>query len=289
MTLLGGEPFLHEGWLAVARLGAELGIQVDLISCGLAIDDETVQAVRNSGMTSITVSVDGTEPVHDRLRHVPGGHAAALDSIARLDRARMRVGATTQVNRLTLPTLEELAQELQTAGVIAWQLQLTLPSGRARLHRECVLEPSEMPLLYETLQRLVTRRGLRPYIGDNIGYLTRDEPRLRTPRMQAPRTFCGCFAGLRAIGITSEGNVKGCLALPDDLTEGNVLSEPLEQIWLDNERFSYCRAFEAASLGSACAECAYGSICRGGCTAMSLAATGRPNQGTYCLRLQGVA
>jgi radical SAM protein with 4Fe4S-binding SPASM domain len=289
LTLLGGEPFLHEGWHAIARRATELGIQVDLVSCGLGIDDEIVRAVRASGMISITISVDGSESIHDRSRRTPGGYLAALDAIARLDRAGMRVGVTTQVNRLTLPTFEELAEWLQAAGAIAWQLQLTMPTGRARVHRECILEPSEMPLVHAILRRLVARRGLRPYITDNIGYLTRDEPLLRTPSMQAPRTFCGCYAGLRAMGITSEGNVKGCLALPDELVEGNVRSEPLERIWLDSERFSYCRAFEAASLAPSCAECAYGTICRGGCTAMSLAATGRPNQGTYCLRLQGVA
>jgi radical SAM protein with 4Fe4S-binding SPASM domain len=163
-----------------------------------------------------------------------------------------------------------------------------MPNGRARQRREWLLEPSEMPLVHATLQRLVARRGLRPYIGDNIGYLTRDEPRLRTAWMQPPRTFCGCFAGRRAVGITSAGDVKGCLALPDEFVEGNVLEEPLERIWLDADRFSYGRAFDPASLGPGCAECAYGSICRGGCTAASLAFNGKPNQGSYCLRLQGV-
>jgi radical SAM protein with 4Fe4S-binding SPASM domain len=288
LSLLGGEPLLYPGWLAIAELATGLGLIVDLITCGLGIDEVTLEALSSGAFASITLSIDGTEAVHDRLRRTPGGYAEALRAITRLDRAGMKVGVTTQVNQSTLPTLLELAPELQEAGAMGWQLQLTMPSGRARQHRDLVLRPADMPRVHEALRQLVARRGLRPFITDNIGYLTRDDPILRTPPMHPPRTYCGCFAGLRAIGITSDGGVKGCLALPDELVEGNVRQQPLEEIWLDEGKFSYNRAFDPASLSASCAACAYAQVCRGGCTAMSLAAAERPNQGTYCFRLQGV-
>jgi radical SAM protein with 4Fe4S-binding SPASM domain len=288
LCLLGGEPFLHPGWQAIARLATDLGLDVDLISCGLGISDATVAAAKASGLVWITISIDGTEAVHDRSRRVDGGFRESLDAIGRLDSAGMKVGVTTQVNRLTLATLEVLAAELEAAGAIGWQLQLTIPSGRARLHPELLLTPSDMPDVFATIRQLAQRRGLRPYVTDNLGYMTADDPMLRTPPMCADRCWCGCSAGLRALGVTSLGDVKGCLSLPNEMVEGNVRSESIERIWSDAQRFAYNRSYHPSSLGPGCHDCGYRALCRGGCTSTSVATTGKPNTGAFCVRLQGV-
>jgi radical SAM protein with 4Fe4S-binding SPASM domain len=126
-------------------------------------------------------------------------------------------------------------------------------------------------------------------VTDNIGYLTADDPRLRTPAGVPARCWMGCFAGLRAVALTSDGGVKGCLALPDGFREGNVRREPLERIWGDPARFAYNRAFDPARLSGACASCRLGPVCRGGCTALALAVHGVPNRSVHCLRLHGWA
>jgi radical SAM protein with 4Fe4S-binding SPASM domain len=288
LCLLGGEPFLHPGWYAITRLATDLGLDVDLISCGLGISEKVVSRAKESGLSWITISVDGTEFEHDRLRRVKGGYRESLDAIRRLDAAGMKVGVTTQVNRCTLPTLDALASELEEAGAIGWQLQLTIPTGRAQQHTEILLSPRDMPEVFDVVRRLVRRHGLRPYMTDNLGYMTADEPLLRTPPMCADRCWCGCFAGLRALGVTSNGDVKGCLSLPDSMSEGNVRHEPLELIWSDPERFAYNRAYHPSSLGQACEGCGYAAVCRGGCTSASVTVTGKPNRGPFCARLQGV-
>jgi radical SAM protein with 4Fe4S-binding SPASM domain len=288
LCLLGGEPFLHPGWSKITRLATDLRLDVDLISCGLGISDATVANAKQSGLVSITISIDGTETTHDRSRRVCGGFRESLDAVRRLDAAGMKVGITTQVNRRTLPTLADLAGALEAAGAIGWQLQLTIPSGRARLLPDIVLRADEMPEVFATLRQLTRRGGLRPYLTDNRGYMTADDPILRTPPMCADRCWCGCFAGLRALGVMSNGGVKGCLSLPDELVEGNVRNEPLEGIWNDPERFAYNRSYQPSSLGPGCRDCGYSAVCRGGCTSASVAATGKPNQGAYCVRLQGV-
>lgn len=289
LCLLGGEPFLFSGWATIARLGHDLGLDVDLISCGINVGSDAIEAAKQSGLVWITFSVDGTEQVHERQRGVRGGYRAVLDAIRRFDEAGLKVGVTTQLNRETLPTLDRLAEELQAAGAIGWQLQLTMPLGRAEQHPELVFLPHESQSVFSVIRRLVGRRGLRPYITDNLGYMTADDPVLRTPPMCPERCWCGCQAGLRSVGITSCGNVKGCLSLPDSMIEGNVRDESLEQIWGDTSRFGYNRAYSQATLSAGCARCQLNSVCRGGCTSVSLTTTGKPNQGPYCVRLQGDA
>lgn len=283
--LLGGEPLLHPEWPEIARFARERKLAVEMITSGVGLDTKAAKTINDIGFFAVTVSVDGTEAAHNAQRGIPRAYETALEAIRHLDEAGVRVGVNTQVNARSLPTLHELAPKLEEAGVMGWQLQLTMPRGRAAGCTDIALPAEKMPEVMETVRSLVTRRGLRPMITDNMGYLTRDDPVLRTPPGITSRCWLGCFAGLRAVGITSDGSVKGCLALPDEAIEGNVREEPLEEIWWDMKRFAYNRAFDPSALGGECATCRFGRICRGGCTAFALSTHGKPNISTHCFRL----
>ncbi len=283
LTLLGGEPLVFREWPRIARAATDAGMTVDMVTSGIGLDDDTASLARASGLVSVTVSVDGTRDVHDSQRRLPGSWDAAMDAVRALDAAGLRVGVTSQVNRATLPTLAPLAPLLEEAGAVGWQLQLTIPSGRAMERSDLVVDAGIMPEVAATVRRLVGRRGLRPFVTDNIGWMTRDDPLLRTPPRSPERCWMGCFAGLRVVGLTSDGGVKGCLSLPDSLVEGNVRDEPFPSIWKDMSRFGYNRGFDPSSLSGPCATCPYGRICRGGCTATAIAMHGRPGTTSICL------
>jgi len=87
------------------------------------------------------------------------------------------------------------------------------------------------------------------------------------------------------LGITSDGCVKGCLALPDTCTEGNVRQESLAAIWRDPDRFRYNRCYTPEQLSGPCSVCEEAKRCRGGCTAAAYAIHGRPGTSSHCLRL----
>ena len=209
----------------------------------------------------------------------------ALRAIRCVDQAGLKVGVTSQVNQGNLSELEFLAPILEDAGVLGWQLQLTLPLGRAEENRHLITPPAVMPELLRVLRRLARRPGLRPHLTDNIGYGTSDDIALRTIQGGFPRPWLGCRAGLDALGVTSDGRVKGCLALPDICTEGNVREESLCAIWNDPNRFSYNRHYTPAQLSGACADCEQAQRCRGGCTATAYAMHGKPGVSTHCFLL----
>ena len=284
VTLLGGEPLCFEGWADLARYGADLGLAVEIVTSGVTVDAETARRAREAGLASITVSVDGTREVHDRQRRVPAAFDKALTAIRLLDSVGLRVGVTTQVNQLSLPSLEALAPRLEAAGAIGWQVQLTFPMGRAR-HCGIELAPEHVPELRAVLGRLARRFGLRPFLTDSIGYWTDDDLLLRTPQGGRARPWLQCLAGLRHVGIASNGDVKGCLALWDAFTEGNVNVEPLARIWQDPARFAYTRQYRHELLSGPCADCPHGDLCRGGCTAVAVAYHQRPGICTHCFRL----
>lgn len=282
VTLMGGEPLCREDWPILAEAAAEAGMLVDMVTSGLGVNQAVAARMRKTPLASVTVSVDGTAAVHDGQRGVPGLYGQALAAIRWLDQAGFKVGVTTQLNPETLPTIETLAEELQTAGAMGWQLQLTMPTGRAANRPHVMMTPATMARLYRSLQRLAARHGLRPHITDNIGYCTEDDSALRTMQGGFPTAWRGCLAGLLVAGVMSDGSVKGCLALPDTCIEGNVRRERLPDIWNDPHRFAYNRRDEPARLSGACANCPNGTVCRGGCTAVALTMHGHPGENSLC-------
>jgi radical SAM protein with 4Fe4S-binding SPASM domain len=93
----------------------------------------------------------------------------------------------------------------------------------------------------------------------------------------------GCQAGITTLGIQSNGNILGCLALGDNFVEGNIRTRPLDDIWYDDSSFSYARHVKRSDIGNDCRNCAYSSLCRGGCSSVSYAMTGTLHQDPYCL------
>lgn len=285
ISLMGGEPLLYPRWAELVQAARARDLLVDMISSGQGLDEPTARTLGESGLSAVTLSVDGLAATHDQQRGVASCFEQALRAIRWLDRSGLKVGVTTQVNRGNLDELEALAPILEDAGVLGWQLQLTLPIGRAQDHHRLALPPTAMPDLLRVLRRLARRPGLRPHLTDNLGYCTRDDLALRTIQGGFPRPWLGCRAGLDALGITSDGRVKGCLSLPDTCVEGNLRESTLAALWADPNRFAYNRRYSPAQLWGACADCPESRRCRGGCTSTAYAMQGRPGTSAHCFRL----
>jgi len=282
VTLSGGEPLLRQDWPTLARSIHGSGMQLELITNGLLVEKQA-EVIAAAGFFGVTFSIDGPAAVHDELRGVPGGLDQTLAGAAELVKRDVRIGAVTQVNRRNLPHLAEIHDLLFTHGFDGWQVQLTMAHGRAGEQDDLCLEPAQLPLLQETLVKLREQQALFMQVADNIGYMSRSEPALRTGIGQRARFWTGCGAGLSVIGITSDGTVRGCLSLPPTADEGNLRERNLAAIWQDPEAFAYNRRFQVDWLTGPCAGCPFGKLCRGGCTSQALAATDNPHDNPYCL------
>jgi radical SAM protein with 4Fe4S-binding SPASM domain len=87
---------------------------------------------------------------------------------------------------------------------------------------------------------------------------------------------------LTACGITSDGRIKGCLSMPDELAEGDLRNNDLWEIWFDPNAFKYNRKPSFDDLGENCKGCDKSEECLGGCSAMSYGVTGRLHNDPYC-------
>lgn len=285
ITLSGGEPLLRPDWSDLTAAIRVHGMQVELITNGLLAQAQA-EAIVSAGFASVTFSVDGPEAIHNHLRGVPGSLARIAGGARALRERGMRVGAVTQINRLNLPYLSEILEWLACHGFGGWQMQLTMPHGRAGAQGDLCLRPDELPALEQTIIELGALGKMRILVGDNIGYMSRNEPRLRSLAGLGGQFWTGCQAGLSVIGITSDGYVRGCLSQPATLNEGNVHTRSLADIWHDPSAFGYNRQFSASQLTDGCRGCAFGNICRGGCRSLATATSGSVGHNPYCSHAQ---
>lgn len=288
VTLIGGEAFLRPDWLDIARAINHHGMYATMTTGGFGINPEIAKRMKDAGIDRVSLSLDGLREVHDELRGKPGSFDAVFRTMEYLTDAGVRFGANTQINRRSAPQLPQLYELLRAAGIIAWQIQLTVPMGNAADNWQILLQPCELLALYPMIARITSRaiaEGVKMAPGNNIGYYGPYEWLIRdngNPRA----LWMGCQAGLAVIGIEADGTIKGCPSLPTTAyTGGNIRDVNLVEILNTPElTFNFGGGTEAgtAHLWGHCKTCEYAELCRGGCSWTSHVFFDRRGNNPYC-------
>jgi radical SAM protein with 4Fe4S-binding SPASM domain len=296
VTLIGGEAYLRNDFILVIRAIREAGMRATMTTGGLHLNRKRVAAMVEAGIEMVSVSIDGLEAAHDRLRGVEGSFQQAFLALQYVREAGARIGVNTQINRLSRGGLVELGERVADAGASVWQVFLTIPHGNAADNHEIVLQPYELLEVYEELERvmdLCERRRLRFWPGNSLGYFGPLEYRLR--QFTEEGHYPGCQAGRAAVGIESNGMVKSCPSLGGPANTGGSWREHgLEALWTRAPEIRYIERRTIDDLWGYCRECYYADTCMGGCTAMAEPLLGRPGNNPYChhrvleLRRRGV-
>jgi radical SAM protein with 4Fe4S-binding SPASM domain len=286
VILIGGEAYLHDGFLDVVRALSSRGVTVGLTTGGRGVTAELARAMAAVGLRQASVSVDGLEATHDRMRHLRGSFAGTQAALANLRAAGVAITANTNLNRSNRDDLEPLYDVLRAAGIVSWQLQLTAPLGRAADRVQMILQPWDLLDLLPRIAALKTRAradGITLMPGNNLGYFGPEETVLRSLRAGDADHWHGCQAGKFVLGIESDGAVKGCPSLQTrHYVGGNLRERSLAAIWKDSPELAFNRARTVADLWGFCRTCDFAADCLGGCTFTAHSLLGRPGNNPYC-------
>ena len=284
VTLIGGEAYLRDDWTEIVRAVRAHGMSCTMTSGGRGLTEDRARAAKAAGLESVSISIDGLEATHDRLRGVEGSFRSAFQAFENLTRAGIRVACNTQINRLTMPELPQLLELIAAAGIHSWQIQLTVPMGRAADEPEVLLQPYDLLELFPLLARLKGRMqelGVRLWPGNNIGYFGPYESLFKGGMPRGHMASCG--AGRSTLGIEADGAIKGCPSLPTEAwTGGNIRDASLRDIWERAFELRYTRDRTLDDLWGYCRTCYYADVCRAGCTWTSFVIFGRAGNNPYC-------
>jgi radical SAM protein with 4Fe4S-binding SPASM domain len=296
VTLIGGEAYLRRDFAEIIAAVTAAGMVCTMQSGGRNLTDARIEAAVAAGLKAAGISIDGMRELHDELRGVPGSFDAAIASLARLRAHGVTSSVNTQIGEAVIDQLDDVLDVVIAAGAKNWQLQLTVPMGRAADRPELIVQPyrlAELFPLLATLYARAARNGVLLQVGNNLGYFGPYEGLLRGNGLSSAH-YGGCVAGTGGIGIEADGKVKGCPSLPTDgYTGGNVRDIDLTSIWLDTPELTFARERRTTPTGF-CDSCYYKPVCNGGCTWIGHSLLGKPGDNPFChhrvleLRRQGL-
>lgn len=291
VTLIGGEAFLRPDWLEIASAINREGMRCTMTTGGYGISLETARKMKEAGIVTVSVSIDGLEETHDRLRGKKGSWKYAFKTMSHLREVGIKFGCNTQINRLSAPEFPLIYEHIRDAGAVAWQIQLTVPMGNAADNADILLQPYELLDIYPMLARVARRaqkEGVQIQPGNNIGYYGPFERLLRGRGNGSEWSFWqGCAAGLSTLGIEADGAIKGCPSLPTSAyTGGNIRERNLREIVEQTEELRFNLGAGTpqgtAHLWGFCKTCEFAELCRGGCTWTAHVFFNKRGNNPYC-------
>ena len=132
LCITGGEPLLRKEFFDIMGYAHELGFRWGMTSNGILITPETAHRLRETGMGTISVSIDGLEATHDAFRRTPGGYRLAMRGIENLlsEGGFRHVQVTTVVTHRNIGELDELFDIFDKMDIDSWRVIGIDPMGR---------------------------------------------------------------------------------------------------------------------------------------------------------------
>ncbi len=100
VVLIGGEAYLHDGFLDIIRALRAAGVNPVMTTGGRGVTAELARAMKDAGISHVSVSIDGLEATHDRMRHLRGSFAAGMTALDHLRAAGIPTASNINLNRL---------------------------------------------------------------------------------------------------------------------------------------------------------------------------------------------
>lgn len=218
LVITGGEPFVHPRIFAIIEYAKNLGLGVNITTNGTLLRRD-MQALKNSRVDSLSISVDGFEDTHDQLRGVDGAYAETMAAISELqDTTDIHLNiyfVVTNQNVQDLVAIHDFAQE-RAIGFDFWPV-----NGYPHLY---VTEGEHKEAYLAAIAEIGTRND---EVRDRMDYY-----RYGIEYMEGRRDHVRCLGLIEQFGVNHEGQLVPCCVWDQKgLQVGSALDEPLDQLF----------------------------------------------------------
>jgi len=258
-AIIGGEPLVREDIIEVGAFSAKLGYNWGITTNGMLLSDEKVAQLKEANLKTISVSLDGLEPHHDKLRNHKGSYKIVTQGIKRLlaDRFFDKFDIICCVNKLNINHLDEFIKELIALEVPQVRFTPIFSHGRASENIHLMLENEDVKKLLDFIKEY-------RMLGDNRIKVTLSEEGYYGPEFecQIRDDFHYCGSGIEIGTILYDGRVMGCPSVSRKFIEGTIQNSSFIELW--NNKFYKYRAGKKKMFDSQCKGCEHWILCEGG-------------------------
>ncbi len=257
ICLTGGEPLLSPHFYDIGKEIIEMGLSWGMTTNATLIDTKTAERIKKAGMATVSVSLDGLEESHDRLRGRKGAWKEAVKGIKALQSVGYQPQVTSVFHRDNISELEATYEYLLDMNITSWRPINVEPIGRTCENYGLLLSKQQ---LSELLQFIKEKRydpgnpmevtfGCSHYLGVPMERMVRDH-------------YFLCGAGIYVASVRSNGDISACLDIENlpELVQGNIYRENFMDVW--KHKFQIFRTDRTCEC-QACSECRDRVICGG--------------------------
>lgn len=241
---------LEQAGIEVTRRGYPWG----MVTNGMALTPQRFERLMQAGLRSISISLDGFEKEHNRIRGNALSYERALQAIRLIVREpNLAYDVITCATGDLIPHLKEFRSMLIAEGVEHWRIFSIFPMGRARNDASLHLNDEQFRTLLDFI-RNTRREGHIDVSYACEGFLGGYEAEVRDQ-------FYQCAAGISVASIRVDGAISGCTSIRGNFHQGNIYRDDFWDVW--EHRFEAFRNREWARQGE-CADCKMFRYCMGG-------------------------
>jgi len=128
----GGEPLMRPDLFELISYTCDKGLQTAISTNGTLITDKAAKKIKDSGVSYVGVSLDGTGAVNDRFRGVKGAFDKAVKGIRNCMAADVRVGLRLTLTQRNVQDLEKLFGFFEAENIQRACFYHFVPSGRGK-------------------------------------------------------------------------------------------------------------------------------------------------------------
>ncbi len=253
IIISGGEPLMRKD---LAEIGQELnkrGYPWGMVTNGLALTTERFTALRRSGLSSLSISMDGLQEDHIWLRQHPLAFEGATRAIRLAASDKELVwDVVTCVNQRNINQLQEIRDYLWGIGVRNWRLITIDPMGRAKDNPELLLSGAQ---LRQVLDFIASNRQEGRHVSYSCeGFLGDYEGDVRDHLFH-------CAAGVSVASILIDGSISACTSIRGKYYQGNIYKDDFWDVW--ENRFQPYRNRSWMRKQEPCDQCKVWRYCEG--------------------------
>ena len=257
LNITGGEPLVRQDLFEVMDFANDLGYHWGMTTNAILINDSIIEKMKSTGMTIISVSLDGLEASHDEFRGVKGAFSKTLENVKKLKKADFLdcLQITTVVNKSNLNELEELYDMMKELQIDSWRVLNMDPIGRAIDNNELALDKEDFRYLFNFIKekrkssKFDVTYGCSHFLGMNY------ERELRSHMFF-------CISGFTTASILYNGDIYVCpnVERRKDLIQGNIRTDNFVDVW--ENKFKWFRDLDKLK-SKECLNCKNWKYCRG--------------------------
>jgi radical SAM protein with 4Fe4S-binding SPASM domain len=261
VVLSGGEPLMHSNLFPLCRILRERGIRITLLSTGLLLRRHAAQIVEH--IDDVIVSLDGPQPVHDRIRNVAGAFAALADGVAAVHelRADFPIAARSTVQQANCGLLRSTAAAARHIGArsisfLAADVASTAFNRAAvwplMRQNDVAVTAAGIRILEAEIESLIAEGECGAFVSESPAKLHRIAAHFRAHLGMAAPEAPRCNAPWVSAVVEADGTVKPCFFHPPVglLGAGVSLAEVL-----NSERAQAFRRSLDVATNPICAQC----------------------------------